>query len=87
MKKHVRIYLNEMGYGEQDFKLCEICQSAEAVDVHHIEDRGMGGNPDADVEGNLIGLCRGCHSLSGKGYYTKDEQRRKHEAFKLIQHP
>jgi 5-methylcytosine-specific restriction endonuclease McrA len=34
---------------------------AQAVDVHHIEARGMGGNKEADVIENLMGLCRKCH--------------------------
>ena len=86
MKKHVRIYLKEMGYGEQDFKLCEICERAEAVDVHHIDPRGMGGSPDKDVEGNLIGLCRGCHGLAECGKIPPEECIQKHQAFKTKNH-
>jgi 5-methylcytosine-specific restriction endonuclease McrA len=37
-----------------------VCGS-QAVDVHHIEARGMGGNKKADVIENLMGLCRKCH--------------------------
>jgi hypothetical protein len=85
MKKHTRVYLKEMGYGEQDFKICEICECAEAVDVHHIDPRGMGGNPDADVEGNLIGLCRGCHTLAEKGRITKEQCFKAHKFFKMKQ--
>jgi predicted HNH restriction endonuclease len=76
-----------MGYGEQDFKLCEACLKAEAVDVHHIEPRGMGGSEEMDVEGNLIGLCRGCHALAEKGRITQLECRVAHDAFKHRQHP
>jgi 5-methylcytosine-specific restriction endonuclease McrA len=49
-----------------DFVPCEICGN-RAVDVHHIENRGMGGDPTAgkDVIENLMGLCRGCHNDYG----------------------
>lgn len=87
MKKHTRVYLKEMGYGEQDFKLCELCLKAEAVDVHHIEPRGMGGSKELDEEGNLIGVCRGCHSLAEKGVITAIECKLAHQAFKVKQHP
>lgn len=63
MKKHTKIYLNFFKYGEQDFIPCEYCNS-RAVDVHHIDNRGMGGDPKAnkDVIENLAGLCRDCHN-------------------------
>jgi 5-methylcytosine-specific restriction endonuclease McrA len=60
MKKHTQIYLQGMGYKKTDFVPCEVC-GAQAVDVHHIEARGMGGNKKADVIDNLMGLCRKCH--------------------------
>jgi 5-methylcytosine-specific restriction endonuclease McrA len=31
-----------------------------AVDIHHIEARGMGGGNKDTIE-NLMGLCRNCH--------------------------
>ena len=60
MQKHTQIYLQGMGYKKTDFVPCEVC-GAQAVDVHHIEARGMGGNKKADVIDNLMGLCRKCH--------------------------
>jgi 5-methylcytosine-specific restriction endonuclease McrA len=60
MRKHTQIYLQGMGYKKTDFVPCEVC-GAQAVDVHHIEARGMGGNKKADVIDNLMGLCRKCH--------------------------
>ncbi len=39
---------------------CESC-GAKAVDIHHIEARGMGGNKEADKIGNLMALCREHH--------------------------
>lgn len=63
MKRHVKIYLDWFGlHGET--AQCEICE-AEAVDVHHIIRRGMGGGQDADRIENLMGLCRDCHTAFG----------------------
>lgn len=49
-----------------DFIPCEICGS-RAVDIHHIDARGMGGDPTArkDTIENLMGLCRRCHNKYG----------------------
>ena len=62
MKRHVKIYLDYFGYDTTDFIPCEICGN-QAVDIHHIEARGMGGNPkgDKDVIENLMAVCRPCH--------------------------
>tara|TARA_R100000900_G_C3262391_1_gene149833 strand:+ start:292 stop:549 length:258 start_codon:yes stop_codon:yes gene_type:complete len=60
MKKHTKIYLKHFDYGEQDFIGCEIC-SRRAVDIHHIEARGMGGSKTKDYIENLAALCRECH--------------------------
>ena len=60
MQKHTQIYLQGMGYKTTDFIPCEVCGS-QAVDIHHINARGMGGSKTADVIENLMGLCRKCH--------------------------
>lgn len=66
MKKHTAIYMKYFGYGIEDFIPCEIC-GKKAVDIHHIEARGMGGNPngDKDVIENLMAVCRECHVSYG----------------------
>jgi hypothetical protein len=60
MQKHTQIYLQGMGYKTTDFIPCEVCGS-QAVDIHHIEARGMGGSKDRDTIENLMGLCRQHH--------------------------
>jgi hypothetical protein len=60
MQKHTQIYLQGMGYKKTDFIPCEVCGS-QAVDIHHIEARGMGGSKIKDTIENLMGLCRNCH--------------------------
>lgn len=60
MKKHTKIYMDGMGFAVGDFVPCEVC-GAEAVDVHHIIARGMGGSKSRDTLENLMGVCRHCH--------------------------
>jgi len=57
MKKHKQIYMEQMGYCEEDIVLCEACGGV-AVDIHHIEFKSQGGT---NYIGNLIALCRLCH--------------------------
>jgi 5-methylcytosine-specific restriction endonuclease McrA len=64
MKKHTKLYLDYFGYGIEDFIPCESCGS-KAVDIHHIEARGMGGDKKADNINNLMALCRQCHLVMG----------------------
>ena len=78
MKKHTKIYLESRGYSVADAGTipCEIrvdgCEGI-VVDVHHIEPRGMGGDPSKDVPENLIGSCRSCHEKAEAGTIPKEE--------------
>jgi len=79
MKKHTKLYLQEMGYDETDWIPCEVC-GAKAVDIHHIEARGMGGSKTKDVIENLMALCRSCHYAADFGTtLPKDYLREIHE--------
>ena len=60
MKKHTKIYMKFFDYGETDCIPCEYCGSV-AVDIHHLEGRGMGGSKTKDTIENLIALCRKHH--------------------------
>ena len=64
MKNHTKVYLKGMGYDTTDWIPCEVCQS-QAVDIHHIEARGMGGSNNRDNIDNLMALCRKCHLQHG----------------------
>lgn len=66
MKLHTKIYLEFFGFKIPEDCGCEVCGSP-AVDVHHIEARGMGGDPQGkkDVIENLQALCRNCHNQYG----------------------
>ena len=68
MKNHTKIYLNYFNYGLEDYVPCEVCDN-KAVDIHHIESRGMGGSKLKDSIENLMALCRQCHLFFG----DKDE--------------
>ena len=65
MTKHLKIYLEGSGYNKEDFIPCEICYQKKGIDVHHIEARGMGGDPKGkkDVFENLMLVCRECHEI------------------------
>lgn len=60
MRKHTKVYLEHFDYGIDDFIPCEVCGS-RAVDIHHIDCRGMGGSKAKDKIENLMALCRSCH--------------------------
>jgi hypothetical protein len=60
MKKHTKIYMSYFGYDVGDFIPCEVCGTT-AVDIHHINCRGMGGSNLKDDITNLMALCRKCH--------------------------
>ena len=60
MKKHTKLYMSFFGYCQDDFIPCEIC-GARAVDIHHIDARGMGGSKSKDTIDNLMAVCREHH--------------------------
>ena len=64
MTKHLKIYLDGSGFDEGDFIPCEVCEG-QAVDIHHIDSRGMGGSHSKDEFSNLMAVCRSCHIKYG----------------------
>lgn len=56
--------MKAFGFDESDFVPCEVC-NGKAVDIHHIESRGMGGSKKKDNPDNLMALCRTCHDKFG----------------------
>ena len=75
-------YFNHFGYDISDFIPCEVC-GKQAVDIHHIEARGIGGSKDADSIDNLMALCREDHLKYGDKKQYKEFLKDKH-AEKLI---
>ncbi len=77
MKPHTKIYLTYFGYDTTDFIPCEVCGS-QAVDIHHIHPRGMGGTKTKDTIENLMALCRKHHIEMG--------DKKQHIDFLIITH-
>jgi predicted HNH restriction endonuclease len=71
MKKHTKIFFDYYDITPGEFIGCYICGKT-AVDIHHIEPRGMGGSKTKDVIDNLIPLCRSCHEAAHANQLTKD---------------
>ena len=44
--------------------MCEACHLEPAVDIHHIDMKGMGGTKGKDHIENLILICRRCHTFA-----------------------
>tara|TARA_R110002020_G_scaffold113252_7_gene260601 strand:+ start:739 stop:999 length:261 start_codon:yes stop_codon:yes gene_type:complete len=80
MKKHTKIYMNHFGHGDQSFVPCEYC-GRQAVDVHHLEPRGMGGSKTKDYIENLMGLCRECHNKAEAEPKFNDLLKKVHKDF------
>ena len=78
MKKHTLTYFNHFGYDISDFIPCEVCGKT-AVDIHHIEARGIGGSKEADAIENLMALCREDHIKYGDKKQYKEFLKEKHE--------
>lgn len=80
MKNHVKIYLDYFGYQEGDFIPSEI-SGEMAVDIHHIEARGMGGSKKKDVIENLMALTRDEHIKFGDKKQFKEYLKEVHRSF------
>lgn len=80
MRKHTKIYMDYFGYGKEDFISCEIC-GKRAVDIHHINARGMGGSKDKDTIENLMAVDRECHIKYGDKKEYMDFLKEKHQQF------
>lgn len=76
MKSHTKLYLSYFSYDLNDFIPCEIC-GAKAVDIHHIEARGMGGSNKDAIE-NLMAVCRDCHIKYGDKKQYKEMLKKTH---------
>lgn len=69
--------MNYFGYDVSDFICCEIC-GGEAVDINHIDARGMGGSKGKDVIENLMAMCRPHHLEFGDKKQHKEYLKKVH---------
>ena len=72
--------MRHFGYHIGDFIPCEVCGS-KAVDINHIDARGMGGSNTKDVIENLMAVCRECHIKFGDIKSAKDDLKSIHLKF------
>jgi hypothetical protein len=49
-----------------------------AVDIHHIECRGMGGSEKDDIK-NIMAMCRNCHITYGDKKQYKELLKQRHD--------
>ena len=63
IKNYKKLFADFWGYCESDTPLCWLCNMQVAVDIHHIENKGMGGVAGNRLNriDNLFPLCRSCH--------------------------
>jgi hypothetical protein len=80
MKLHTEIYMDFFGYGTEDFVPSEISGN-RAVDIHHINSRGMGGSNKKDVIENLMALTREEHEKYGDKKQHMDMLQNIHNQF------
>jgi 5-methylcytosine-specific restriction endonuclease McrA len=52
---------------------------AKAVDINHIDARGLGGSKLKDNIENLMAMCRSCHILNGDKKQYKDLMKTVHK--------
>jgi len=83
MKPHTKIYMNHFNFKIVEDCFCEVCGSP-AVDIHHIESRGMGGSKEKDVIENLMAVCRNCHLKYGDVPEKKEWLKNIHENYLKI---
>jgi 5-methylcytosine-specific restriction endonuclease McrA len=79
VKKYTKVYMDYFGYCIEDFIPCETC-GTKAVDIHHIDARGMGGSSiDKDNITNIMALCRNCHIKYGDKKDQLEYLKKKHK--------
>lgn len=80
MKKHTRLYYRFFGYDISDVVISEITGQV-AVDINHIDARGMGGRKSADDITNLMAVTRAEHLYFGDKKEFKLWLKEVHQSF------
>jgi len=75
MKDYKKLFSRYWSVSPDDTLLCWYCNQAVAVDIHHIEQKGMGGVSKNRLNkiDNLFAVCRKCHSLAHKNKSVNEE--------------
>ena len=73
MVKHKKIFLEFYGASEYDTFLCIMPECrAIAVDIHHVDQKKMGGHKGKDRIENLAQVCRCCHDKADAYEISKE---------------
>lgn len=86
MKKHTKLYYEYFDYALTDFVIDELI-GVKAVDINHIDARGMGGSKAADKIENLMAVSRDSHLLFGDKKEHKAFLKEAHEHFMKTRKP
>ena len=64
LKNYKKLFADFWGYCESDIPTCWGCYRQQAVDIHHLIPKGMGGvkNNRLNRIDNLFPVCRDCHN-------------------------
>lgn len=75
MKDYKKLFSRYWGISADDVPLCWGCNQAVAVDIHHLEPKGMGGvkNNRLNRIDNLFQVCRKCHNLAHRFKSVNEE--------------
>jgi hypothetical protein len=71
MQKHTKIFQdfwNDCNTLSQSYQ-CFMCGKWNAVDIHHVQPKQMGGSKCKDNIENLAALCRMCHDRCHQSKY------------------
>jgi 5-methylcytosine-specific restriction endonuclease McrA len=71
MVKYKEVYLKAFNLTRDEFVECEVCKG-QAVEIHHLDCKGMGGSKEKDTIDNLMAVCRECHVKYGDKKQYKD---------------
>ena len=86
MRNHTKVYFEYFGYGMYDFIPCELT-GQRAVDINHIDCKGMGGSKTKDNIENLIAMTRQLHIDFGDISELKEPLRLIHKHFMETRQP
>lgn len=70
MQKHIKNFRKHYNIAENEIFMCQYCNCAPAVDIHHIIFKSQRGS---DEVSNLIALCRQHHEQAHKKKITADQ--------------
>ena len=77
MKKYIKTYYDYFHLDICDTPPCEMC-GHPAVNIHHIDNKGMGGSKKKDFIGNLAAVCMECHNKAHRHPEFNEELKKKH---------